>query len=559
MIIGHIKQKLFRFINLFLVFILSTAWIFLAWPQILNFPPAVEIVQAAGEDFKIQRGTFYIDNTSDTGTIAEGVDFDECSGDCFIKHVSTRNTSMGPISGGTNENLSDYTSYISDDSGLTTPSGTITFERHSNNDTNRIAWEIWEYIGPASGDNEMQVLDTGVCTFGSANTTCDGAAIAGGAADDSDVVVFVTGKGNPATNRADMQMAMVTAEWVSASDLPRFTRGESGNAADISYAVVEFTGTNWNVQRVPHVFSASATQTETITSVGDISKAFFHHQQRNDGGNSYDGLCQGRSEVELTAPTTLTYRLPQDTTNWGSNMNSVTWVIWNTQSSGDYMIVDHYNPTELSTGGSEEYNWQVSITTLTYATTAAAITGLSGQSAGCGTVNPRGYLIARLTDASTVDFWEADTGQPQEYTFQVTQFPTAPVVSISVTTNGTVAFGNVNLSAEQDTTSSGVDDTEVVQNNGNLTENFNIKTSNATGGTSWSVGSTAGSDVFVMSFSTNDGGDWEILNTVDTYETLSTGIAVDGSVNLDLKIGLPSATTDYQQKTITLTVQAVAP
>ena len=89
------------------------------------------------------------------------------------------------------------------------------------------------------------------------------------------------------------------------------------------------------------------------------------------------------------------------------------------------------------------------------------------------------------------------------------------------------------------------------------TENFNIKTSHATGGTQWSVGATAGSDIFVHSFSINGGTGWEILDTYDTYETMATGITTSSSQDFDLKIHLPTSTTDYQQKTITVTVQAV--
>ena len=62
-----------------------------------------------------------------------------------------------------------------------------------------------------------------------------------------------------------------------------------------------------------------------------------------------------------------------------------------------------------------------------------------------------------------------------------------------------------------------------------------------------------------MSFSTNDGGAWEVLQTVDDYETLATGVLEDGTVDLDLKIGTPTITTDYNQKSITITIQAVAP
>lgn len=380
----------------------------------------------AGQDFNIQRGTLIISSGSLTGTLTEGVDFFECEGECFIKHVSTRHSGLGRTSGGGNQNFDDFETYISNDAGLSAQGGTITFTRHGTTNNDRVTWEIWDYIGPSNGDNEMAVLDTGSCTFGSASATCDGSS-ASGVTDDSDIVVFVTGHANPDTARSNGQMCWVTSEWVSASDVPRFTRGETGNECKVSYAVVEYTGSNWNVERNEHTFTSSATQSETITSVGDISKAFFHTQQRNAGGNSYDGLVQAGSEVELTAATTLTFRLPLLTTNWGSNMNAVTWVIWNTQSVGKVMKVSHYNPTDqVNATGSEEENWQPTITALNYSVSETSITGMTTQSDGTGVAFPRSYLGAMLTNSTTVDFWQSDAGQEQEYSFQVVQWPTAP-------------------------------------------------------------------------------------------------------------------------------------
>jgi len=131
----------------------------------------------------------------------------------------------------------------------------------------------------------------------------------------------------------------------------------------------------------------------------------------------------------------------------------------------------------------------------------------------------------------------------------------APVISVSVS-DGLVEYGKLALDSEKDTTSSGLNDTQTATNDGNGTENFNIKTSNATGGTAWTVGTTADPDVYVHSFSTNGGSSWEVLDTVDVYETLATGVAASGSQDFDLKIHLPTETTDYQEKTVTVTVQA---
>jgi DNA-directed RNA polymerase specialized sigma24 family protein len=393
-------------------------------PPVEEIPP-LPLAGGPGNDFKIQRGTFLMAAGSLTRSIVEGVDFTACTGPCFVKHVSSRNSGMGRTSGGGNQNFDDFETYVSDDSGLSSVGGSVVFQRNGVSNNNRITWEIWEYAGPVGGNNEMQILNTGVCTFVSGSLTCDGLNVFGGASDNLDVLVFVTGHGNPDTGRNNGQLCWVTSEWVSGSNIPRFRRGESGNNCDVSYAVVEFTGVNWNVQRAEHIFSSAIVQTETITDVVDISKSFFHTQQRNNAGNSFDGLCQSGSEVELVGTTTLEYRLPQATTNWGPDMTAVTWVVWNTQLGGQEMIVNHYNSIKL-TSSIEEDNWQETITPLTYTVSETAVGGLSGQSSGCGVAFPRSYVSSRLTNLNTIDFWQSDSSQQvQDYVFQVIEFPTA--------------------------------------------------------------------------------------------------------------------------------------
>jgi len=379
-------------------------------------------------DFRIQRGISIIPAGSFSTTITEGIgnDFMMCQGDCFIKLVSSRNTGMGRTSGGENQAHSAIEAYISDDSGLTTSGDTVIFTRNGNQggtQNNRITWEIWEYIGDAGGNNEMTVLDTGTCTFVDASFTCNGATILGGANDDNDVVVLVTGRGNPEGNNNQVQQCLVTSSWDSGTDQPVFTRSEADNACDVSYAVIEWTGSNWAVQRITHEFSGAASQTETITSVGERSRAFFHTQQRNeDGGCCSDARAAG-SEVELINPTTIEYRLPESTAGWGTEMDAVTWVISNGETdNGERMVVNHYSDQRLN-GGIEEDNWQFPITPLSYYTNGTAISGFSGQSERGGTNFPNGYLVGRLTDSSTVDFWRAETGEDDSYTFQVTELP----------------------------------------------------------------------------------------------------------------------------------------
>ncbi len=385
-------------------------------------------------DFKIQRGALLVPDVSVTGTLTEGVDFEKCSYDCFIKVVNTRNTGTGWVgTGGSTgtQGTDEWMFYVSDDSGLTSTSGTVTFTRHlSATREQRVQWEIWEYIGN-SAKNEMKVWDAGSCTFGTTSTTCNGAAINTFDGDDNKIVVFLTGQANPDGGTGDFAACNTTTEWLGTTKTPQITRiGTGSDACDVSYAVVEFSGSNWSVERIPHSFTASSTQTESITDVGEISRAFFHHQQRNADLASTDGICQQGAEVELTGPTTITYRLPQDTTGWGLNMQGIIWVISNSGLiPGEPMIVEHLNPPERITGdvsegaNNEEDEWSVTITALTYREDETVITGMTSQSAGCDTTFPRGSISSHLLDPTTVKLHQSDDGQAQEYTFQVTQLP----------------------------------------------------------------------------------------------------------------------------------------
>lgn len=384
------------------------------------------------KDFKIQRDELIMTTAEISSFITAGADFDECVGPCFIRLVNSQHTGNGWTGpGGGNQNVDDFTTYISNDDGLR-PGGlaTIEFERHGNNGgnrDNRLQWEIIEFIGKNQTDNEMKVWDTGTCTYVGSSTTCDGASIPTFIGSDEKVVVFLTGQANEDLDRNDYPDCMNTSEWVKGTNIPRFTRiGGGTNVCDVSYAVVEFSGSNWSVQRIEHVFTAGvATQTESISDVGDISQTFFHHQQRNQDSSSSDDVCRIGSEVELLQSDILTYRLPQTTSGWDSSMQSVTWIISNSETyPSEIPIVEYLNPPEEPSGGApEEHNWQVAITPLTYQTSETIITGLSAQGATCGNTFPRGHISAILTDSTTVDLYLSDRTTAHEYTFQVVQLP----------------------------------------------------------------------------------------------------------------------------------------
>lgn len=136
-------------------------------------------------------------------------------------------------------------------------------------------------------------------------------------------------------------------------------------------------------------------------------------------------------------------------------------------------------------------------------------------------------------------------------------------ISVAVT-DGSVAYGTLSLSSTADTTAGGVNDTQTATNDGNVVEDFNIKSSDASGGTTWTLSATIGADQYKHSFCTTGTGTPDPCDTSPTWTAMSTSysalastISASGTKKFDLKIDTPSSTSDFVQKSITVTVQAV--
>ena len=140
---------------------------------------------------------------------------------------------------------------------------------------------------------------------------------------------------------------------------------------------------------------------------------------------------------------------------------------------------------------------------------------------------------------------------------QITTAAGSPVYSVSITSSGVIEYGFVELSTASSTVGNGY--TQTAQNDGNTTEKLNVKSSNATGGTTWTLASSIGTNIFKHEFSTTTGLRWDVMPDSATYVTAAPSVVVSGTVSFDFRLTTPSASTDYQQKSITITVQAVAP
>jgi len=141
-------------------------------------------------------------------------------------------------------------------------------------------------------------------------------------------------------------------------------------------------------------------------------------------------------------------------------------------------------------------------------------------------------------------------------TGDVTCTVSGKLIAVNVT-DGSVAYGTLASSATQNTTASGVNDTQTATNTGTVLENFKIKSSNATGGTQWTLGSSQGDNTFTHAASIDAGSSWAVNMTVpEAYVNLATNIADSANQTFDLQIGMPTIITDHSAKNITVTVLA---
>lgn len=376
-----------------------------------------ELTTSPERDFEIQRGTVTI--TGNSTTLTAGVDYvaPASTSSAFIRLTNAHFTGAGVDSGGGTQSSDDVTAYISNPENLLT---SVTISRPAGAAGNtHVSWEIVEFIGTAGSDNEMIVRDQRSLTYGSSALTATGTAVSS-VADDADVVVFITGQLNPDTGRTLYNTGQSTASWSASSDEPVFLRGEAGTAVGVSYAVVEFTGANWKVQRAEHTYtSAGSTETESITAVNSLSRTFVHAQKRI--GVGLNGLDEFGHEVWLSSIGAVSFYL-EPGSNTPSDHTSVAWIVENTQTTNGAMAVTRSDGS--TTGGTEPLSLSVSIgTTLDDLTNASIFANTT--SAGTGTAFPRTMAGFAITSSSTYEIWRSDTGQALGYRVEVVEWPTA--------------------------------------------------------------------------------------------------------------------------------------
>ena len=371
----------------------------------------------ATNDFKVQRGVSTIVAGQTGITITAGVDYEAptSTSTAFIRITNTGLTGAGRSTGGGNSNAADVAAYIINPENLKT---SITFTRSGTLNDTRIGWEIIEYKGVAGGENEIKVRKAEVLTYVSANATVNGTTLTN-VINDAQVVPFITGQGNPSAARTAYVTALSTSAWDNINHRTTLTRALTGQVVPTSMAYVEFTGSNWKIQRSEHVYTAvNTTETNAITAVNSLARTFIHVQKRA----SVNTHANFGAEVWLSGIGQVSFLLDAAATT-PAGQASVAWVIENTQTTGVPMVVTRSNGSFNTVGTAPQAN-AVSIGK-TLGDLSIASLFVNNRSDTALATWPEPILGARILNTTQYELWRSDIAANINYRTEVVEWPTA--------------------------------------------------------------------------------------------------------------------------------------
>ena len=144
--------------------------------------------------------------------------------------------------------------------------------------------------------------------------------------------------------------------------------------------------------------------------------------------------------------------------------------------------------------------------------------------------------------------------------------------NISVTVSpGSASYGTLSLSTSDASRTTALSGAFTATNNGNTSETFTIKGSDATAVSeiTWTLNDapdatgTVASNQYVHRYDNTTGG---VFNTGEaralnssSYKALAAGVAASGTADFVLQMNMPTATTGLSQRSSTVTILATAP
>lgn len=375
-----------------------------------------ELTTAPKRDFRIQRGSVMVSGTSTT--LRAGIDYiaPSATSSAFVRITNSHQTGAGHNTGNTAaQNVKDVTarlvvSDITNNFSIVRAAVPI--------DNTRVDWEIVEFIGQPGSDNQIIVRAVTSLNMGATTVTATGTAV-NSVQTDSKVVVFVTGVSNNNTSR-NYFAGQVTSEWNPVTNSPVFRRADAGSSViDVSYAVVEFVGDNWRIQRVEHQHAVPGnTETRSITPVNSLGRTFLHIQKRTGATTN---VVHFGHEVWLSSIGAVSFRL-EPLASVAVEQTSVAWVIENTQIGSGAMAVERSSGT--TNAGGTPFTLSV-IFSNPVSLSNASIMGNTTMAAGANTTYPRPLAGFILVDPNTYQIYRSNSASLMTFRTEIVSWPVA--------------------------------------------------------------------------------------------------------------------------------------
>lgn len=535
-------QSVAKFLVLFL---LVFGWIFSGWPQVYQFPPRTQEAQAATLISYV--GT--CNGTTSCTPPAHQV------GDLFLAFVGRDASTTAPTlpSGWTSVTTASINGNSTADSAVlvackvaTTTSETVT---GFTNGANLVAQV---YRGQRAGTTATcasAILGTPSNFTSTANTTTTTETF--NAITSGDRSSWIVGFGYAPAATAGISTAPAGMTNRSAASTKAGGHDTNATAASFSSANVTLTTAGRIITTTVEIKAKVATtpsfsagtgtynNDQSITITGDAGDTFCYTTDGSTPAATTPGTCSTGS----------TYSSPVSITATGTTLKAIATKAGTSNSTAQTATYTLTVGAITSSPGAGTYAGTQSIT-LAIATTTGAVAHYTtdGSAVSCSSTTYSGaFNISATTTVKAIGCktnYNSDTAISDVYTINTT-------VSVTITTDGAVAYGTIVAGGTKTTITLG--DTQTAKNDGNAAEDFNIKGQNTA--CPWTLAATAGTDQYVHEFSTNGGTNYTALTT--SYQALISNIAVNGTQNVDLRITTPTSTNCYTQQSASITIQAV--
>ena len=362
------------------------------------------------QDIYVETFQYDLTGTSDTHTLTNDVG---STSSAFVRSTMSGRRTCGLTTTTSNVNVDEATGtmYLSD-------TDEITFGRDDSNGTARFIGEVWRYEGDTGGANEFITRWQGVVNVSSGSSSNTQAV--SGVSDVNKVVCFLTGQGSDNTGRTTFQDTCFRARMTSSSVLT-VDRGSTGGGAEVSVAVVEFTGSNWTVAHgslagCKESAGRSVTMYEDYDQSGstytmDFEHGFIEASMEGDAG-SENGLSDNLWAFDDPGTGTGT-SLTMESGDGGARCDGYLQVYWIENDNLD--IAREFVSKSIPTGADTSLTFpSITISDITTAALEWYV-----DTSGTGTAFARGHVGARLTATDTISAYVHRSGNTGVYCYGV--------------------------------------------------------------------------------------------------------------------------------------------